>query len=324
MSPYGLTPEEEQRIAAETIRSGQVLGAAAQRGSRFDNMAAISLLANNKAAAAAAGSAQTRALAGSKPTALGGRGFMVDGQFITDPGYVQEKLEGRAQQRGLAFDKATAAAQQAEMNRELRRDLASQAGALRMAIAASKAGGGEKPGKTLPFGAIDKLSKKEGVRDAYIDLADSFKDEFSGNPAIAGLENLGGRFLPGVTGKGDQANWWQNYQEQTNLVRNQLFGSALTATEKASFDAQNIVPGMDAGEIKRRLAQQTAIADKAYSKLVKATKDSGYDTSGFTTDRLAAPATKPGAQPAKAGGAPAGVDPADWAVMTPQERALWQ
>ncbi len=341
MDPFGLTLEEQQRLAAEMLRGQAAMRANSAQGSRYDNLAAISQLANNDAAASAATMAAKAAAARTKGAPMGNMGIMLPtGEFVTNPGYVQEKLEGRAQQRGLAGERALQAAQlqrerleaQAEqnrLNRELRADLAQQSNALRGTIAAMGKGGKGEGGKALPFAAVEKLSKKENVRDAYVDLAENFKDNFSGTPGIASVENMLGKFAPGITGKGDQANWWQNYQEQTNLVRNALFGSALTATEKAAFDAQNIVPGMAPSEIKRRLAQQAYIADQAYTKLVEASGRSGYDVSGFSPARVAKPAPAPGRESAgKVTDAPAAAPknvPADlWQHMTPEERALWK
>lgn len=163
-------------------------------------------------------------------------------------------------------------------------------------------------GKTLPFGAIEKLTKKETTANTFGSLVGSFKPELAGTPGLAGIENTLGKYQPLGIGKSksDQSNWWQNYNEQKNVVRNELFGSALTAPEKAAFDAANITEGMEAGEITRRLAQQNKAAARAYNKLKQNTGRAGYNVSGFGdiieeadvpapgADAPAKPAEKPG------------------------------
>lgn len=70
-------------------------------------------------------------------------------------------------------------------------------------------------------------------------------------------------------GNKDAAEWWSNYQEQKNMIRNSLFGSALTKTEKSEFDKAAINPGMTADAIKRNLKRQKEAATRAAQKIAK-------------------------------------------------------
>jgi hypothetical protein len=339
MDPFALTPEEEQRIAAEALRAGGVLGDAARRGSRFDNLAAVAPLVNNPAVLKAASAAQQRAVASSKPTSLGNAGFLVDGQLVGNPAALQESLEKRAQQRGLTAERLSQAealqkerlAQAAEMQRqrlEAQAFQAEQNRALRGALAAmrgvgarptSTAPGPEEPpkGKPLPISALNKLAPKLEAVDAYESFVSTWKPEYTGpvgaGPALAKATNYVGRYAPIKTGFEEQANWWQNYNAQANIVRNQLFGSALTSAEQRLFEEANITPGMKADMVEKRLGQQAAAARSAAAKLAGTYGKAGYDVSGFAAE--AAPA---------AGGVPSGVDPNLWKHLTPEERKLWQ
>jgi hypothetical protein len=100
----------------------------------------------------------------------------------------------------------------------------------------------------------------------------------------------------------EQGQWWKQYADQTNIVRNELFGSALTAAEKAAFDKANIDPGMSPSEIRTRLRDQQAAAAAAYNKLLDAASGGGFDVSGhqYRTPLV----TPPSASGPPPGGAP--------------------
>lgn len=147
-------------------------------------------------------------------------------------------------------------------------------------VRASEAEGQEVPPSTanrpLPPQAIKDLGEKGETATNFIRLSKTFKDEFGGKgTAIVGeAENLVGRNIG--AGKGPQADWWQDYQMQKNIIRNKLFGSALTATEKAEFDKAVIHPGMKPDIIKINLARQKSAATRAARKLSGAYKSGGY------------------------------------------------
>lgn len=314
MDPFELSPSEQQRIMAETLRSQQVLGLAQQRGGRFDNLAAIAPMLNNKGVATAAAGAQERAVAASKPTQLGQQGFMVGGEYAPNPGYTQEKLEGRAQQRGLQGERLLQSAQlqqerlgqqaqQNQANRDmrmqmqsdnnaLRRELAENSNAIRREAAAAKAGAadGKPKGKILPASAVNKLSAAQDAADSYADFTSTWQDDFSGpvgSKTLATITNTLGRFAPVDTGYEKQSNWWQNYNAQANKLRNELFGSAQTAAELKLFEEANIVPGMKPAMIRERLGQQAAATKAARQKLASSYQRAGYDASGFVDEPAA-------------------------------------
>ncbi len=132
------------------------------------------------------------------------------------------------------------------------------------------------PNKSLTPNAIKELGEKGEAATSFIRLSNTFKDDFGGKGSalVGDMQNLYGRNVGG--GKSEQADWWQDYQNQKNLIRNKLFGSALTATEAAEFDKANINPGMKPELIKKNLARQKAAAARAARRLSEAYKEGGY------------------------------------------------
>jgi hypothetical protein len=319
-----ITPQQEQQLMAQALRAKQLLGENAQQANRFGTLSAVAQLANNPAVAQAAMQADKNARAQYDTQSLGQQGFALPGQgeFVESPVYSRERMATRNQQEQIQRAGLAAAAQaqadrlaaqqqlqgdklQAQRDRDqhnsmLRMTLAQMAGQPRMGAAqiAADSRGAQKAdapvGKTLPAGQVEKLTKNQTAAGNYENLADSFKDEWAGSPLLANAQNAMGRFVG--AGYEDQANWWQRYQSQTNEVRNQLFGSALTMTERDAFDRANVVPGMKASEIKKRLGQQAEAAAKAARKLTENYGKAGYNVAGFLEQ--AAPAA---AQQAPAG-----------------------
>lgn len=131
--------------------------------------------------------------------------------------------------------------------------------------------------KSLPPAAINSLSEVGATAQDFSRLKSSFKEGFGGYGAsmLGEIANTYQRNIGGdETGR---AQWWQDYQTQKNVIRNRLFGSALTATEKAEFDKAMINPGMTDDTIKKNLARQEAIALRAARKLAEAYTKGQYD-----------------------------------------------
>lgn len=339
MDMFEPTLAEKQELMARVLRGQQAVAANSKQANKFNTLAAVTQLANNPAAAAAAAAADKGAQTRYGTTKLGQQGVLLDatGESVPSEMFFEDKLDTRAQARGLQAERIASQEQLAQQRladqQAARADrsvlaltLAGMNNAARAQAAEAKAtAAGAKPaGKALGFPAIEKLSKKESTRDAYVSLVDSFKPGFSGTAGIADYENTAGKFFPKFSGKGEQANWWQNYADQANKVRNELFGATLTRAEEAAFNAANVTPGMDPTIIQTRLAQQAEAVRKAYAKVIKQTGASGWNVSGFdVADEI--PATAPGVvNTGAAGKAPAGVSAEDWNLLTPEERKLWQ
>jgi hypothetical protein len=175
----------------------------------------------------------------------------------------------------------------------------------------------EPKSKDLPFGVVKELGERGGTYGDFVRLTDGFNDSFGGyrSETVGDVANLAARNL-GIGNK-EGATWWQDYQGRKNLVRNQLFGSALTATEKAEFDKANINPGMTPDAIRKNLELQKAATQKAAAKMAGAYAKMGYSAEQIEAALgipladlgIAPPAPKGGAKPA-APAARAGTRPA--------------
>lgn len=137
-------------------------------------------------------------------------------------------------------------------------------------------------GKALDNSARDDLTKIAAPALEMTELLKSFDPSFGGYTfsQLGDSANFAKRNLPDAFGGKDekgQAQWWQRYNDFANLKRNQLFGSALTATEKAAFEAANVNSGMKPEQIAANLQRQQEIATKALSRIANSLAASGYN-----------------------------------------------
>jgi hypothetical protein len=134
-----------------------------------------------------------------------------------------------------------------------------------------------KDGKPISFGDSTKLADRATGVDKLVDLYDAFKPEYAGYGT-----NAAGEIAVFAAGKqSDEESvalyqWWQNYQNNVNKVRNDLFGSALTAPEKAEFEKAMVTKGMNSAQAKKNLQRQAEEAAKAYDKLEKVLRVGGF------------------------------------------------
>lgn len=166
-------------------------------------------------------------------------------------------------------------------------------------------GGPQEAGRALPPNVVTKLTKQASVYDNNADLLSSFDDGFAGNVIGGGLENFAGRVggeRVGIATKG-QADWWQQYDRQKNIVRNELFGSALTPSEQKAFEAADINPNMDPARIRANLRMQQQIIERGLARQAQVWRAQGYNV-----DAIAA-ATTPSAPTGAAPGAPQQTQP---------------
>jgi len=134
-----------------------------------------------------------------------------------------------------------------------------------------------RPSRPLPNATIKDLGEFGSSVEDMGRLTEGFQDGYSGyKTSWAGdVTNSVGRNLG--LGLGDQAAWWQDYQSRKNIVRNKLFGSALTHSEKPEFEAADINPGMTPEAIRTNLARQQMVARRAARKMATAYARQGYD-----------------------------------------------
>jgi hypothetical protein len=121
----------------------------------------------------------------------------------------------------------------------------------------------------LPPKVVSDMGERGTAIQDQDRYATTFKDSYGGK----GVFGFGGELANSIArkdlGVGDKeaAGWWQDYDRHKNVVRNQLFGSALTAPEKQAFEAADITPGMDPAMIRNNLRVQNEAARRAAKKL---------------------------------------------------------
>lgn len=136
----------------------------------------------------------------------------------------------------------------------------------------------EKP-RNMSISDITKLSEEGGKFANISGFGETFKDDYAGHTILGEGANVAGRYLPeSVVGKTTKegADWWQSYDRYKNLVRNELFGSALTATEKSAFEKADINPRMDAATVKANLKKQKEVVENGLKRKANAMIEAGY------------------------------------------------
>jgi hypothetical protein len=141
-------------------------------------------------------------------------------------------------------------------------------------------GGPASTGRALPPTAMNDLAAKAEIVDTTQRLVDTFKEGYGGKTILGEASNTMGRVLGDDTG---QAQWWQDYQLHQNVVRNKLFGSALTPTEAKQWERAAVNPRMDEGEIKKNLARRAELERKGFERMM-----GGYTKGGYNVEQIEA------------------------------------
>lgn len=142
-----------------------------------------------------------------------------------------------------------------------------------------EAAGGMTRNVRLSDGAIREMGK---TGEGFVQLGqmlNKFQDAYAGYGAGGDWANWEARnFGTGIGGQSDEGSqWWQQYQSRKNLVRNELFGAALTATEAAEFNKADISPDMRPSQIRENLTRQREIVTRAARKMARTRLEQGAD-----------------------------------------------
>jgi len=139
------------------------------------------------------------------------------------------------------------------------------------------------PGDKMTGKMLNDFLGEAKVAKSYANLASTFDPKFTGYgvDALGELKKLQARAAPMSEFDRDLTAWWMKYQEQVNAVRNDLFGSALTETEKNEFLKAMVTPGMDSEIAKRNLETQARILRDAYNSKVEVHREQGWKVSGL-------------------------------------------
>lgn len=164
-----------------------------------------------------------------------------------------------------------------------------------------KGGQYDKTNKTLPQGREKRFEDLGGQAAQIRGARSTFKDEYA-SQGVMGMGGetalLAGRTL-GIGADQKAVDWWQGYDRYKNVVRNQLFGSALTPSEQAAFEKADVNANMSAETIKSNLATQEGIINGAIKRRTLAAEKEGLNvdainelTGGYEDSAGAAPGAK--------------------------------
>lgn len=131
----------------------------------------------------------------------------------------------------------------------------------------------------VPPKVAQEISDKAQGLDELIHLNSTFKDEFGGS-VVGGPTAT--KLYERVGFKKDRVYWWKQFKKLDSKLRNELFGSALTATEKASWDEITVTENSDPEIIKEAIFQRASIAKKALDREIQGLANTGLDTSGMS------------------------------------------
>lgn len=135
-----------------------------------------------------------------------------------------------------------------------------------------------KKGRPLSQSDYDKAKGELSQYTTLKTALETFKDDYAGNLA-GGLENTAQAYLD--VGTPGQRDWWAQFKAADNQIRNDLFGSALTAPEKAAYEATTVSPGMDPKQVKINLAKRAEIVRQAVAR-----RKDFYVSNGFRQDAV--------------------------------------
>jgi hypothetical protein len=140
-------------------------------------------------------------------------------------------------------------------------------------------GGQQRQAKQIPEQVVTKVQPSIDVRDTMARLAGTWNPQYGGHLVLGDSLNSLQRNLGSLSGAPEgMASWWADYQSMDNVVRNQLFGSALTEHEKQAYAATTITPRMAPSEIKRRFNARRAIINSVVARQQNFLKRNGYDS----------------------------------------------
>lgn len=132
-----------------------------------------------------------------------------------------------------------------------------------------------KPKKVMPETSANNLSSAVTSYGGLKSSLGGFRDDYAGNWLTGDLENQ----LDAVIGSGTegQRQWWATFRSLDNQIRNDLFGSALTPTEKSAYEGTTISPAMTPKTIRDNLATRAEIIRKALSRRAAFYKANNYE-----------------------------------------------
>ncbi len=143
-------------------------------------------------------------------------------------------------------------------------------------VKTEKVGASEDGGEPLKANELTDLTKKGAVDFQMHDVLDRFKPEYVGYMGnTAGEIDKIFKSMSNDPKNVDFTDWWSSYQAWVNQTRKDLFGSALTATEKPEFEKAIVSPRTSPAVAMANLQRQQLLAHNAVLKIAQAQAANG-------------------------------------------------
>lgn len=170
--------------------------------------------------------------------------------------------------------------------RQLQRELATEQNALRkyqidagiekadadrdakLEAAFAKAGGTRGGVKGLSATQLKEVAGFQDAAERQVGFESSFKDDYVGPKAYVAAE-VGGTVLTNDPKANEIAQWWRDFRANDNVERHELFGSALTASEKAAWAKTTVTPLSNPAQVRDAIAKRRELAEKAMARRIK-------------------------------------------------------
>lgn len=141
--------------------------------------------------------------------------------------------------------------------------------------AAERAANG--PGKPIPASVLNKGEAEFEIFSSLLRSNTTWNPQYAGNTITGGAETLAQRVFGEGVGTPGQAEWWADFRSTDNLIRNNMFGSALTDGEKAAYKATTIDETTDPKIAAQRLNKRGDIITGALRRKARTLVANGYN-----------------------------------------------
>ncbi|MEI6644070.1 MAG: hypothetical protein WCL10_18775 [Novosphingobium sp.] len=136
-------------------------------------------------------------------------------------------------------------------------------------------GTADKAARPIPATQEENLSKQFDIWSSLYRANTTWNPDYAGNTVTGGLETSAQRLMG--TGTPGQAEWWSDFRTTDNLIRNSMFGSALTDGEKKAYEATTISESTDPKVAAARLNKRGDIITGALRRRARVLVANGHD-----------------------------------------------
>lgn len=133
------------------------------------------------------------------------------------------------------------------------------------------------PGKPIPASVLNKGEAEFEIFSSLLRANTTWNPQYAGNTITGGAETLAQRVFGEGVGTPGQAEWWADFRSTDNLIRNNMFGSALTDGEKAAYKATTIDETTDPKIAAQRLNKRGDIITGALRRKARTLVANGYN-----------------------------------------------